>query len=163
MNENVSIPCYLSAFLLWIISFVTWSLWWFAQGTDSGVDTYFGLCTYPGQELRHRIDFKVTWWLFYCYVKLANLLDWQRFETELFWVLMFGRMLLQVLDSITDVSWLVCSWFHSLLESRCWKLSDNWVPCYFGFYYSCLNYDSMHQLRYAPFYRCIQGICIHLV
>ncbi|CAL1357214.1 unnamed protein product [Linum trigynum] len=29
------------------------------QGTDSGVDTYFGLCTYPGQELRHRIDFKV--------------------------------------------------------------------------------------------------------
>lgn len=30
------------------------------QGTDSGVDTYFGLCTYPGQELRRRIDFKVT-------------------------------------------------------------------------------------------------------
>ncbi|XP_020082592.1 DNA polymerase lambda-like isoform X1 [Ananas comosus] len=29
------------------------------DGTDSGVDTYFGLCTYPGQELRHRIDFKV--------------------------------------------------------------------------------------------------------
>ncbi|XP_031399752.1 DNA polymerase lambda isoform X1 [Punica granatum] len=29
------------------------------QGTDSGVDTYFGLCTYPGRELRHRIDFKV--------------------------------------------------------------------------------------------------------
>ncbi|KAL5723590.1 DNA-directed DNA polymerase [Ranunculus cassubicifolius] len=29
------------------------------EGTDSGVDTYFGLCTYPGQELRHRIDFKV--------------------------------------------------------------------------------------------------------
>ncbi|CAN0924081.1 DNA polymerase lambda [Linum grandiflorum] len=29
------------------------------QGTDSGVDTYFGLCTYPGQELRRRIDFKV--------------------------------------------------------------------------------------------------------
>nr|GMC88041.1 DNA polymerase lambda isoform X1 [Ipomoea batatas]GMC88050.1 DNA polymerase lambda isoform X1 [Ipomoea batatas] len=28
-------------------------------GTDSGVDTYFGLCTYPGRELRHRIDFKV--------------------------------------------------------------------------------------------------------
>ncbi|KZV36085.1 DNA polymerase lambda-like [Dorcoceras hygrometricum] len=28
------------------------------EGTDSGVDTYFGLCTYPGQELRHRIDFK---------------------------------------------------------------------------------------------------------
>ncbi|XP_030961279.1 DNA polymerase lambda isoform X1 [Quercus lobata] len=31
----------------------------FAQGTDSGVDTYFGLCTYPGRELRHRIDLKV--------------------------------------------------------------------------------------------------------
>lgn len=29
------------------------------EGTDSGVDTYFGLCTYPGQELRHRIDLKV--------------------------------------------------------------------------------------------------------
>ncbi|XP_065860970.1 DNA polymerase lambda isoform X2 [Euphorbia lathyris] len=29
------------------------------QGTNSGVDTYFGLCTYPGQELRRRIDFKV--------------------------------------------------------------------------------------------------------
>ncbi|KAL6567781.1 hypothetical protein OROGR_001449 [Orobanche gracilis] len=29
------------------------------EGTDSGVDTYFGLCTYPGREIRHRIDFKV--------------------------------------------------------------------------------------------------------
>ncbi|XP_063943920.1 DNA polymerase lambda isoform X2 [Daucus carota subsp. sativus] len=29
------------------------------EGTDSGVDTYFGLCTYPGGELRHRIDLKV--------------------------------------------------------------------------------------------------------
>ncbi|KAK9119622.1 hypothetical protein Scep_017715 [Stephania cephalantha] len=29
------------------------------QGTDSGVDTYFGLCTYPGREQRLRIDFKV--------------------------------------------------------------------------------------------------------
>ncbi|KAL3623893.1 hypothetical protein CASFOL_032709 [Castilleja foliolosa] len=29
------------------------------QGTDSGVDTYFGLCTYPGRDLRHRIDLKV--------------------------------------------------------------------------------------------------------
>ncbi|XVE75102.1 hypothetical protein DITRI_Ditri12bG0070000 [Diplodiscus trichospermus] len=29
------------------------------EGTDSGVDTYFGLYTYPGRELRHRIDFKV--------------------------------------------------------------------------------------------------------
>ncbi|KAL3631061.1 hypothetical protein CASFOL_024045 [Castilleja foliolosa] len=29
------------------------------EGTDSGVDTYFGLCTYPGRDLRHRIDFKV--------------------------------------------------------------------------------------------------------
>ncbi|KAI3770783.1 hypothetical protein L6452_01927 [Arctium lappa] len=29
------------------------------QGTDLGVDTYFGLCTYPGRELRHRIDLKV--------------------------------------------------------------------------------------------------------
>ncbi|KAJ4865740.1 DNA polymerase lambda (POLL) [Raphanus sativus] len=29
------------------------------KGTGSGVDTYFGLCTYPGQELRRRIDFKV--------------------------------------------------------------------------------------------------------
>ncbi|KAL3501238.1 hypothetical protein ACH5RR_035687 [Cinchona calisaya] len=29
------------------------------EGTDSGVDTYFGLCTNPGRELRHRIDFKV--------------------------------------------------------------------------------------------------------
>nr|XP_048333166.1 DNA polymerase lambda isoform X3 [Ziziphus jujuba var. spinosa] len=29
------------------------------EGTDSGVDTYFGLCTYPGSELRHRIDIKV--------------------------------------------------------------------------------------------------------
>jgi len=29
------------------------------QGSDSGVDTYFGLCTYPGRELRHRIDLKV--------------------------------------------------------------------------------------------------------
>ncbi|KNA08534.1 hypothetical protein SOVF_161430 isoform B [Spinacia oleracea] len=28
------------------------------EGTDSGVDTYFGLCTYPGRELRHRIDLK---------------------------------------------------------------------------------------------------------
>ncbi|XP_075657625.1 DNA polymerase lambda-like isoform X2 [Castanea sativa] len=31
----------------------------FAQGTDSGVDTYFGLCTYPGHELQHCIDLKV--------------------------------------------------------------------------------------------------------
>lgn len=31
----------------------------YRQGTDSGVDTYFGLCTYPGRELRHRIDLKV--------------------------------------------------------------------------------------------------------
>ncbi|KAM7464593.1 hypothetical protein LguiA_032714 [Lonicera macranthoides] len=29
------------------------------EGTDSGVDTYFGLCTYPGRELRYRIDLKV--------------------------------------------------------------------------------------------------------
>lgn len=29
------------------------------EGTDSGADTYFGLCSYPGRELRHRIDFKV--------------------------------------------------------------------------------------------------------
>ncbi|XP_057494834.1 DNA polymerase lambda isoform X2 [Actinidia eriantha] len=29
------------------------------EGTDAGVDTYFGLCTYPGRELRHRIDLKV--------------------------------------------------------------------------------------------------------
>ncbi|KAK1421684.1 hypothetical protein QVD17_24217 [Tagetes erecta] len=29
------------------------------QGTNFGVDTYFGLCTYPGRELRHRIDLKV--------------------------------------------------------------------------------------------------------
>ncbi|KAI3991703.1 hypothetical protein MKX01_038101 [Papaver californicum] len=29
------------------------------EGTDSGVDTYFGLCTYPGRETRHRIDLKV--------------------------------------------------------------------------------------------------------
>ncbi|EPS71382.1 hypothetical protein M569_03377, partial [Genlisea aurea] len=29
------------------------------EGSDGGVDTYFGLCTYPGRELRHRIDFKV--------------------------------------------------------------------------------------------------------
>ncbi|KAM0824459.1 hypothetical protein ACQ4PT_070188 [Festuca glaucescens] len=29
------------------------------EGTDCGVDTYFGLCTYPGRELRHRIDLKV--------------------------------------------------------------------------------------------------------
>ncbi|XLR64784.1 hypothetical protein HN51_007290 [Arachis hypogaea] len=29
------------------------------EGTDSGVDTYFGFCTYPGRELRHRIDLKV--------------------------------------------------------------------------------------------------------
>ncbi|XVE92499.1 hypothetical protein REPUB_Repub01dG0102800 [Reevesia pubescens] len=29
------------------------------EGTASGVDTYFGLCTYRGRELRHRIDFKV--------------------------------------------------------------------------------------------------------
>ncbi|KAJ6983561.1 DNA polymerase lambda isoform X2 [Populus alba x Populus x berolinensis] len=30
------------------------------EGTDFSVlDTYFGLCTYPGRELRHRIDFKV--------------------------------------------------------------------------------------------------------
>ncbi|KAE8726080.1 hypothetical protein F3Y22_tig00007895pilonHSYRG00144 [Hibiscus syriacus] len=28
------------------------------EDTDSGVDTYFGLCTYPGRELRHRIDLK---------------------------------------------------------------------------------------------------------
>ncbi|KAL9248771.1 DNA polymerase lambda-like protein [Drosera capensis] len=28
------------------------------KGTDSGVDTYFGLCTYPSRELRHRIDLK---------------------------------------------------------------------------------------------------------
>ena len=31
----------------------------FAQGTDSSVDTYFGLCTYPGHGLQHRIDLKV--------------------------------------------------------------------------------------------------------
>ncbi|KAK8470148.1 hypothetical protein PHAVU_004G071000 [Phaseolus vulgaris] len=29
------------------------------EGSDSGVDTYFGFCTYPGRELRHRIDIKV--------------------------------------------------------------------------------------------------------
>ncbi|GMP82925.1 hypothetical protein CsSME_00037029 [Camellia sinensis var. sinensis] len=29
------------------------------EDTDAGVDTYFGLCTYPGRELRHRIDLKV--------------------------------------------------------------------------------------------------------
>ncbi|KAH7283750.1 hypothetical protein KP509_34G022400 [Ceratopteris richardii] len=29
------------------------------EKTDSGVDTYYGLCKYPGRELRHRIDFKV--------------------------------------------------------------------------------------------------------
>ncbi|EYU29697.1 hypothetical protein ABFS82_12G113100 [Erythranthe guttata] len=29
------------------------------EGTDSGVDTYFGLCTYRDRELRHRIDLKV--------------------------------------------------------------------------------------------------------
>ncbi|KAI3985794.1 hypothetical protein MKX01_026580 [Papaver californicum] len=29
------------------------------EGTDSGVDTYFDLCTYPGRETRHRIDLKV--------------------------------------------------------------------------------------------------------
>ncbi|XP_019055096.1 PREDICTED: DNA polymerase beta isoform X2 [Nelumbo nucifera] len=29
------------------------------EGTNSGVDTYFGLCTYPGREQRHRIDLKV--------------------------------------------------------------------------------------------------------
>lgn len=29
------------------------------EGTSSGVDTYFGLCKYPGREQRHRIDFKV--------------------------------------------------------------------------------------------------------
>ncbi|XP_027361484.1 DNA polymerase lambda isoform X2 [Abrus precatorius] len=29
------------------------------EGTDSGVDTYFGFCSYPGRELRHRIDLKV--------------------------------------------------------------------------------------------------------
>ncbi|XP_058776913.1 DNA polymerase lambda isoform X2 [Vicia villosa] len=29
------------------------------KGDDSGVDTYFGFCTYPGRELRHRIDLKV--------------------------------------------------------------------------------------------------------
>ncbi|CAJ2647664.1 unnamed protein product [Trifolium pratense] len=29
------------------------------EGTDSGVGTYFGFCTYPGRELRHRIDLKV--------------------------------------------------------------------------------------------------------
>ncbi|THG08857.1 hypothetical protein TEA_017883 [Camellia sinensis var. sinensis] len=29
------------------------------EDTDTGVDTYFGLCTYPGRELRHRIDLKV--------------------------------------------------------------------------------------------------------
>lgn len=28
-------------------------------GTDSRVDTHYGLCKYPGRELRHRIDFKV--------------------------------------------------------------------------------------------------------
>ncbi|KAG0470372.1 hypothetical protein HPP92_017072 [Vanilla planifolia] len=29
------------------------------EGTDSGIDTYFGFCTYPGREQRHRIDLKV--------------------------------------------------------------------------------------------------------
>ncbi|KAF5940138.1 hypothetical protein HYC85_021305 [Camellia sinensis] len=29
------------------------------EDTDAGVDTYFGLCTCPGRELRHRIDLKV--------------------------------------------------------------------------------------------------------
>ncbi|KAG0611679.1 hypothetical protein M758_7G157800 [Ceratodon purpureus] len=28
------------------------------EGTDHGVDTYFGLCKYPGREQRHRIDLK---------------------------------------------------------------------------------------------------------
>lgn len=29
------------------------------EGTNYGVDTYFGLCKYPGREQRHRVDFKV--------------------------------------------------------------------------------------------------------
>ncbi|XP_024525739.1 DNA polymerase lambda isoform X1 [Selaginella moellendorffii] len=29
---------------------------------DDAVDTYFGLCKYPGREQRHRIDFKVYSW-----------------------------------------------------------------------------------------------------
>ncbi|XP_073395430.1 DNA polymerase lambda isoform X2 [Physcomitrium patens] len=29
------------------------------EGTDHGVDTWFGLCKYPGREMRHRVDFKV--------------------------------------------------------------------------------------------------------
>jgi len=29
------------------------------EGTEHGVDTYFGLCKFPGRLQRHRIDFKV--------------------------------------------------------------------------------------------------------
>ncbi|KAK6931103.1 DNA polymerase beta, palm domain [Dillenia turbinata] len=41
------------------------------EGTDSGVDTYFGLCTYPGRETRHRIDFKVYPWDIYAFGLIA--------------------------------------------------------------------------------------------
>ncbi|KAH8938471.1 hypothetical protein BDL97_16G084800 [Sphagnum fallax] len=41
------------------------------EGTDSGVDTYFGLCKYPGREQRHRIDFKIYPWEMYPFGLLA--------------------------------------------------------------------------------------------
>ncbi|XP_028547696.1 DNA polymerase lambda [Dendrobium catenatum] len=41
------------------------------EGTDSGIDTYFGLCTYPGQELRHRIDLKVYPKIIYAFGLIA--------------------------------------------------------------------------------------------
>lgn len=44
------------------------------QGSDSGVDTYFGLCTYPGRELRHRIDLKV-YGRFQCTLSVRLLLN----------------------------------------------------------------------------------------
>lgn len=41
------------------------------EGTNSGVDTYFGLCKYPGREQRHRIDFKVYPLVIYAFGLIA--------------------------------------------------------------------------------------------
>lgn len=66
------------------------------QGTDSGVDTYFGLCTYPARELRHRIDLKVACWFLYCTLN-GVLYTWLTFYFYIFAIFSSTNDSLQVL------------------------------------------------------------------
>lgn len=60
MNQSLlDILLYQSIWKMFLQYFFV-NFYFIRQGSDSGVDTYFGFCTYPGRELRHRIDIKVT-------------------------------------------------------------------------------------------------------